>query len=78
MLICNEEPAKRTQQRAVMSYSGLDKDKVFLSKKYAKEMWNKIKDQTIIRDATDKAFPTLTLTTLAGSIIPAEKGSTNS
>ena len=57
MLICNEEPAKRTQQRAVMSYSGLDKDKVFLSKKYAKEMWNKIKDQTIIRDATD--YPTM-------------------
>ena len=40
-----------------MSYSGLDKDKVFLSKKYAKEMWNKIKDQTIIRDATD--YPTM-------------------
>ena len=57
MLICNEEPAKRTQQRAVMSYSGLDKDKVFLSKKYAKEMWNKIKDQTIIKDATD--YPTM-------------------
>ena len=57
MLICNEEPAKRTQQRAVMSYSGLDKDKVFLSKKYAKEMWNKIKNQTIIRDATD--YPTM-------------------
>ena len=57
MLIGNEEPAKRTQRRAVMSYSGLDKDRVFLSKKYAKEMWSKIKDQTIIRDATD--YPTM-------------------
>ena len=57
MMICNEEPAKRTQQRAVMSYSGLDANKARQNKEYGKKMWNKIKEYTIIKDAND--YPTM-------------------
>tara|TARA_Y100001963_G_scaffold5524_1_gene7222 strand:- start:107 stop:1369 length:1263 start_codon:yes stop_codon:yes gene_type:complete len=59
MFIGNEEPAIRTQQRAVMSHTGLDEDRVVLSKKYVTEIWGKsnAKNNSIFRDATD--YPTM-------------------
>ena len=57
MMICNEESAERTVQRAVMSHCGLTLEKAFQNRAYGKRMWNRVKDLAIVRDAQD--YPTM-------------------
>lgn len=53
MMICNEEPAENTLQRAVMSHCGLTLEKAYQNRGHGKLIWSKVKDRAIVRDAQD-------------------------
>ena len=57
MMICNEEPAKRTIQRSIMSHCGFNLKMAYQNRDYGKRIWNHVKSRAIIRDAQD--YPTM-------------------
>jgi|TARA_R110000824_G_scaffold231031_2_gene418787 archaellum biogenesis ATPase FlaH len=53
MMICNEETAKRTNQRIVMSYSGMNLEQAYANRAYGKKIWSNVKDRAITRDVNE-------------------------
>jgi len=49
----NEEPAVRTQMRAISSFTGLNKDQITKDIPTAREEWLKIKDNIVMLDTVD-------------------------
>jgi hypothetical protein len=57
MMICNEESAKRTMQRAAMAHSGLTIEEAYKNREQGKRRWDCVKDLATVRDAQD--YPTM-------------------
>ena len=49
----NEEPAIRTQMRAISCYTGMNKDQIMLNKNLAKKYWSEIKNNISMFDTVD-------------------------
>ena len=49
----NEEPASRTQMRAISSYTGLTREQIYDNRNIAKEKWKDIKDNISMFDVVD-------------------------
>lgn len=57
MMICNEESAKRTMQRAALSHCGLTIEEAYKNRERGKKIWDRVKDRATVRDAQD--YPTM-------------------